>query len=402
PGVEFEAEQPLAHLISHMLSGVTAQIAIKIYGDDLDKLKQIANQVKTAISDVPGMTAPVIDPQEMVDELHLVLRPDDLAFYGLSRSYVADFVQTALKGEAVSQVMEGQRRFDLVVKLQEPDRTDYLKLRELRLDLPNGRGQIRLGDVADIPEGAGGPNQINRDNVRRRAVIRCNVSGGDLGSVVAGIERRVKDRVILPQGYFVEYGGQFEAQRSATLLISLLAMVSLVAIFAVLYLLYPSVRVSLQILNAIPTAFIGGVIALVLTGQTLTVASLVGFVSLGGIAVRNGILLVTHYFYLMREEDMPFSEKMVLRGSLERLSPVLMTALTAGIGLIPIVVGGQKPGLEILYPVATVILGGLITSTFCEFLIHPGLFWKFSGKDAERLALQNSSEDEWLRAVGDS
>ena len=198
---------------------------------------------------------------------------------------------------------------------------------------------------------------------------------------------------MLPEGYFVEYGGQFESQRSATLLIGVLALVSLVGVFVVLLVLKPSVPIVLQILNAIPTAFIGGVLALVLTQQTLTVASLIGFVSLGGIAVRNGILLVTHYFHLMKEEGEDFTPHMILRGSLERLSPVLMTALTAGIGLVPIVIGGQKPGLEILYPVATVILGGLITSTFCEFLIHPGLFWRFSGKDAQHLALADAAEE---------
>jgi len=198
----------------------------------------------------------------------------------------------------------------------------------------------------------------------------------------------------MPEGYYVEYGGQFEAQRSATMLISVLALVSVGGVFVVLFLLYPSARITLQILNAIPTAFIGGVLALVVTNQTLTVASLVGFVSLGGIAVRNGILLVTHYFHLMKEEGEAFSKQMVLRGSLERLAPVLMTALTAGIGLIPLVIGGKKPGLEILYPVSTVILGGLITSTFCEFLIHPGIFWKFSGKDAERLAHAGTVEDD--------
>ncbi|MGL5097467.1 MAG: efflux RND transporter permease subunit, partial [Planctomycetia bacterium] len=228
------------------------------------------------------------------------------------------------------------------------------------------------------------------------AVIRCNTEGRDLAGVVGDIERRVKSQVPMPEGYFVEYGGQFEAQRSATLLIAMLALVSVVGVFVVLYLLYPSIRISLQILNAVPTAFIGGVAALVLTNQTLTVASLVGFVSLGGIAVRNGILLVTHYFHLMKEEGMPFTQETILRGSLERLAPVLMTALTAGIGLIPLVLGGKKPGLEILYPVSTVILGGLITSTFCEFLIHPGLFWRFSGKDAERLARAEPSADDLL------
>jgi CzcA family heavy metal efflux pump len=393
PGVQFEAEQPMAHLISHMLSGVTAQIAIKIYGDDLDQLQSLAQQLKAMIQSVPGMTAPVIDPQEIVDELHIVLRPDDLAFYGLSRLAVAEFIQTALKGEAVSQVLDGQKRFDLVVKLRKPERTDYLALKSLRLDLPNGRGQIRLSEVADFPEGAGGPNQVNRENVRRRAVIRCNVSSGDLGSVIAEIEKRVQTGMQFPAGYFVEYGGQFEAQRSATRLIVILSIISIFGIYIVLFLLYPSTRITLQILNAVPTAFIGGVIALVLTKQTLTVASLVGFVSLGGIAVRNGILLVTHYFHLLKYEGESFSKAMILRGSLERMSPVLMTALTAGIGLVPIVLGGQKPGLEILYPVATVILGGLMTSTFCEFLIHPGIFWKFSGSDAQRLVMQSTDVD---------
>jgi HME family heavy-metal exporter len=175
------------------------------------------------------------------------------------------------------------------------------------------------------------------------------------------------------------------------MLIAVLAIISVIGIFVTLYLLYPSARISLQILNAVPTAFIGGVIALIVTQQTLTVASLVGFVSLGGIAVRNGILLVTHYFHLMKEEGQPFSKETVLRGSLERLAPVLMTALTAGIGLIPLVIGGQKPGLEILYPVSTVILGGLITSTFCEFLIHPGIFWRMSGRDAERLSKEEQA-----------
>lgn len=397
PGVEIEAEQPLSHLISHMLSGVNAQVAVKIYGDDLDKIRQLAVDVRSALAEVVGVTPPIIDPQERVDELHVVLRPADLAIYGLSREFVADFVQTALKGEAVSIVLEGQRRFDLIIKLQEQYRSDPDYLKELRLELPDGRGQVRLKDVADFPAAASGPNLVNRENVRRKQTVRCNVTGRDLASAIDEIERKVKQRVVLPPGYFIEFGGQFEAQRSATIRIVGLAGVSLAGIFVVLMMLYPSPRITIQILNAIPTAFIGGVLALTLTSQTLTVASLVGFVSLGGIAVRNGILLVTHYFHLMKEEGQVFSEATVLRGSLERLAPVLMTALTAGIGLLPLVVGGKKPGLEILYPVATVIVGGLITSTLCEFLLHPGLFWRFSGKDADRLVHSEGSEDDLLR-----
>jgi HME family heavy-metal exporter len=224
--------------------------------------------------------------------------------------------------------------------------------------------------------------------------VERNTQDRDLASAVAEIQERISSRVTLPEGYFVEYGGQFESQQHATRVIGILAAVSAAGMCVVLMILFPSVRIVGQILNALPTAFIGGVLALAITQQTLTVASLVGFISLGGIAVRNGILLVTHYFHLMREEGEAFTKEMVLRGSLERLAPVLMTALTAGIGLLPLVIGGQEPGREILYPVATVILGGLITSTFCEFLIHPGLFWRFSGKDAEQIVRDEGVEDE--------
>jgi HME family heavy-metal exporter len=379
-------------MISHMVSGVYAQIAIKVHGDDLNTLLSVAQQIKTAIQDVPGVTPPVVEPMQLTEELHIELRPDDLARYGLTRAYVADVMQTALQGEVTSQVLEGQRRFDLLVRLEENYRTDYANLGRLRIDLPHNRGQVELQRLASISAGAG-PNAVNRENARRRIVIRCNTQDRDLASAVAEIQQRVEQRVQLPSGYSVEYGGQFESQQRATALIVVLAAVSVVGMFVVLLILYPSVRIVLQILNALPTAFIGGVLALVLTGQSLTVASLVGFISLGGIAVRNGILLVTHYFHLMKEEGEPFGQAMILRGSLERLAPVLMTALTAGIGLIPLVVGGQEPGREILYPVATVILGGLITSTFCEFLVHPGLFWAFSGQDAVRLVRAGSEEE---------
>jgi CzcA family heavy metal efflux pump len=398
PGVDIEVEQPLAHLISHMISGVYAQIAIKIHGDDLDTLQHVAEQVKRAIENVPGITPPIVEPIQETTELHIALRADDLAMYGLTREYVAEVLQTALQGEVVSQVLEGQRRFDLLVRLEEEYRTDFANLDRLRIDLPErvgqpDRGQIELREVATVGEGTG-PNSVNRENARRRIVIRCNTEGRDLAGAVGEIKQRITDQVQLPIGYFVEYGGQFESQQRATQLIIVLAGISIVGMFAVLLLLFPSVRIVLQILNALPTAFIGGVIALVVTQQDLTIASLVGFISLGGIAVRNGILLVTHYFHLMKAEGEDFTQAMIIRGSLERLAPVLMTALTAGIGLIPLVLGGQEPGREILYPVATVILGGLVTSTFCEFLIHPGLFWKFSGRDAKQLVDQVSLNEK--------
>lgn len=401
PGVGIEVEQPLAHLISHMVSGVYAQISIKIHGDDLDTLLSLAEQVRTSISDIPGLTPPMVEPIQMTPELHIQLRGDDLALHGLTRQYVASMLQTALQGQVVSEVLEGQRRFDLLVRIEEAYRTDYANLGRLRIDLPHQdgqaeRGQIELQEVATISESVG-PNSVNRENARRRIVIRCNTEGRDLASAVDEIRHRVNADVTMPIGYYVEFGGQFESQQNATRLITLLAGLSVVGMLGVLLILFPSVRIVLQILNALPTAFIGGAFALVLTNQTLTVASLVGFISLGGIAVRNGILLVTHYLHLMKEEGEEFSEAMIVRGSLERLAPVLMTALTAGIALIPLVLGGQEPGREILYPVATVILGGLITSTFCEFLIHPGLFWKFSGQDAKRLV--NTDKETLIEKV---
>jgi HME family heavy-metal exporter len=396
PGVQVEVEQPLAHLISHMLSGVTAQIAIKVYGDDLDSLRQVAESIKLKIGDIQGISSLAIESQRQINEVHIRLKPEQLTYYGLDRAYVAEFIGTALRGESLSQVLEGQRRFDLVVWVDEKSRNNPASISKLRLELPGGRGQVPLAELATIETGAG-PNTINRENARRRIVIRCNALGRDLASVVSNIQERItalQKTSSWPSGYFVEYAGQFESQQRATNLIALLAGVSLVGMFIVLYMLYPSPRIVLQILNALPAAFIGGVVALAITGQTLTVASMVGFISLGGIAARNGILLVSHYFHLMKYEHEQFSEMMVLRGSLERLAPVLMTALTAGIGLLPLVIEGQKPGREILYPVATVILGGLITSTLSEYLLHPGLFWRFSGKDAERIVHEMESELE--------
>jgi HME family heavy-metal exporter len=392
PGVDIEVEQPLAHLISHMVSGVYAQIAIKIYGDDLDKLQELATRAKSTIQSVDGVTDPIIEPIRQTDELHISLRSQDLAIHGVTRAFVAQVLQTALQGEVVSQVLDGQRRFDLLIRLEEQYRTDYANLERLRIDLPDGRGQIELVDLADVEVGTG-PNAINRENARRRIVIRCNTQGRDLSSAVNEIQTRLNSQLNLPEGYFLEFSGQFESQRKATRTILILSLVSVVGMFIVLMVLLPSVRIVLQILNALPTAFIGGVLALVITGQDLTVASLVGFISLGGIAVRNGILLVTHYIHLIKEEGEEFSKETILRGSLERLAPVLMTALTAGIALVPLVLGGREPGREILYPVATVILGGLFTSTFCEFLIHPGLFWKFSGKDAVKIASKDELDE---------
>lgn len=389
PGIEYEAEQPLAHMISHMLSGVTAQIAIKIYGDDLDVLRGKAEEVKQAIQGIPGIAPPVVEAQQLVPQLRIELDREKLALYGVTPGYVNEFLETALHGRTVSQILEGQRTFDLVVRLDEPSRTNLSQLDRLAVELPHG-GRIPLSAVARVYEG-GGPNTIQRENVRRRITIRANAVDRDLGGVAADVQSRIREKVKLPEGYFVEFGGQFQAQQEATQRILLLGLMSLVGVFLALYTLFPSVRIVLQVMLALPIAFVGGAAALWLTGQTLSVAGMVGFVSLGGIAARNGILLVSHYLHLMREEGEGFTPEMVMRGSLERLAPVLMTALTAGLGLLPLAWGGQQPGKEILHPVATVILGGLVTSTICEYVVHPGVFWLLSGRDALRLA--SASDD---------
>jgi HME family heavy-metal exporter len=388
-GADVEVEQPLAHLISHVLSGVNAPLAIKIQGDDLNQLRKLAEKARDAAQSVRGVTA-VVEGQQLIEEVHIKFRPGDLAFHKMSAAQAATFVETALNGNVVSQVREGVRTYDLVVRLDEDHRRDVSRLNSLRMALPDG-AVVTLGDLADVVEELG-PNLVKREDARRQIAVRCQVHGRDLGSAVAEVEQAVRGRVALPEGYLVEFTGQLESQQRATLVIAGLSVIALCGIFVVLLILYPSVRIVLQVLNAVPVAFIGGVAALTLTGQSLTVASLVGFVSLAGISVRNGILLMSHYVHLMRREGETFSQRMIERGSLERLAPVLMTALTAGIALVPLVLGGHRPGLEILYPVATVILGGLITSTLCEFLIHPGLFWRFSGREGERLALSTGGD----------
>jgi CzcA family heavy metal efflux pump len=383
PGVVIAVEQPLAHLISHMLSGVKAQVGIKLYGDDLGILRRTAERMKQAIADVRGVKDLMVEQQVEIPQLQIRLRRNKLVQYGLTADAVNEFVETAMNGRTVSEIVEGERKFDLVVRLDEPYRVDLDTLRRLPINLPVG-GRVPLETVADIALGSG-PNTINRENVRRRIIIQCNTAGRDLGGVVTDIQARIAPFLDeLPTGYFVEYGGQFESQRQATRMIGALSLVSLAGMFLALYTLFRSTNLALQVLSALPMAAIGSVAALVLTRQSLTVASMVGFISLSGIASRNGILLIAHYLHLVRHEGERFTPEMVERAGRERVAPMLMTALTAGIALVPLVMAAGEPGKEILYPVATVILGGLISSTLLDFFVHPALFWCFGRGQAER------------------
>ena len=308
----------------------------------------------------------------MISQFRIEPNYKRLAFYKLNAGEVLQIVQTAMGGTKVSQMVEGQRHFDVIIRLKDEYREDFDSLSRLPIELPDG-GKIPLSSVAKVYSYSG-PNAIKREDARRRIVVRVNTRDTDLETAVTKIKERIEN-IDLPSGYYVELAGQFESQQSATRRILILSMVSLLVIFVVLYSAYGSVSIVFQILATLPIAFIGGVLTLWLTGQTMTVAAMVGFISLGGIAARNGLLLVSTYLNLM--EEGASKKDAIVQGSLDRMTPVLMTAATTGIALLPLIVAGHLPGREILFPVATVIAGGLLTSTLCEFLIRPGLFYYF-------------------------
>lgn len=391
PGIVTAVEQPLAHLIAHMLSGVKAQVGIKLYGDDLDVLRRTADQMQAAISDVDGVTDLQVEPQVIIPQYRIELDRDALLLYGLTPVQVSEFVETAMNGEVVSTVLTGQRTFDMLVRLDEPFREDLQALQRLSIELPGG-GTAPLSAVAKIYE-SGGPNTVNREQVRRRIVLQCNVTGRGLVDVVQDIQRKVKPiQRDLADGYFIEYGGLFESQQAAARRITILFVLMLFGVFLVLYTMFRSANFSLQVMAALPMAFIGSAIALVIAGQTLTVAAMVGFISLGGIASRNGILLLNHYIHLVKYEGETWSKDMLVRAGQERLAPVLMTALTSGIGLIPLVLTAGEAGKEVLYPIAIVHIGGLTSCTLLEFLVRPALMWTFGRKAGERIT--SSVEDD--------
>lgn len=393
PGITISVEQPLAHLISHMISGVKAQVGIKIYGDDLSILRAKANELVTVMKGIEGVKNPQVEQQIEIPQLLIKLDRDKLKYHGLTPAYVNDYIETAMNGQVVSQVLLGQRTFDLLVRMDESYRENLQGLKRLSIDLPGG-GTTPLSSVANIQKSTG-PNTINREQVQRRIVVKCNVSGRGLVDVVNDIKSLQAPIVTsMPAGYRVEYSGQFESQQAASRTIGILFLISLLGVLMVLYTMFRSINFSLQVMAALPMAFIGSVAALVLTGQTLTVAAMVGFISLGGIASRNGILLLNHYLHLVRHEGETWSKEMIIRAGKERLAPVLMTALTSGIGLVPLALSAGEAGKEILYPVATVIIGGLLSSTVLEFFVRPALIWTFGIKAGKRLVAQDMDEVE--------
>ncbi len=379
--------QPISHRLDHLLSGVRAQIALKIYGDDLDTLRGLAGDMQSRLSRIPGITDLQIEKQVLIPQIKIRIDYDQAARLGVAPGTLLRSLQEMIEGERITQVVEGNRRFDLLVRLPDNQRgaTD---LANLLIETPTGR--VPLPQLAQI-EDADGPNQISRENARRRIVISANTDGRDLAEVVKAIRAEIASKP-LPEGYFTALEGQFQAQEQAAQLMALLAAISLVLIFMVLYSRYRSVVLTAIIMGNIPLALVGSVVALWISGQALSVAALVGFITLTGIATRNGILKISHYINLCALEGEQFGQPLIVRGSLERLTPVLMTALVAAFALVPLLMSANAPGKEVLHPVAVVIFGGLISSTVLDTVLTPLMFWLWGRKPLAHLLSAHSGE----------
>jgi len=376
PGVTVNLGQPISHRLDHMLSGIRAQVAIKLFGPDLAVLRERARAISARLETLPFVVDLAVERQVLLPQLQVRLRPEQARRFGLTPGDLTDALAIALNGKTVGAIYEAQPVVDLVVRLEERYRDRPEAIEAILVDTPAGK--VPLKSVAEVRL-QGGPNQILRENASRRIVVSCNLQGIDLGTGVARIQQAVAE-VELPRGYHVTYAGQFESQRTASRRLLGLGLLSLLGIAGLLYLHFRRLSHVLIVLAAIPMSMAGGALGVHLTGGTLSVASLVGFITLCGIASRNGIMRVSHYVHLMRVEGESFGKAMIIRGSLERMVPVLMTALTAGLGLLPLALAAGQPGKEILHPVAVVILTGLLTSTALDTLVTPVLFWKF-GKE---------------------
>jgi len=370
PGVNVEIGGPIAHRIDEMLSGTKANIAIKLFGSDLGRMYSIGNRIKESIEDLPGLTDIMVEQQIERPQLNIVPRREMLARYGITMSEFAETVEVLLEGAVVGQVYEGSKAFDLTVKADDGGTRDFDMVRDLMVSTADGR-MVPLSSVADIVSSSG-PNTINRENVERKLVISCNVTGGELSKAVESIREAIKEDVTLPEGYHIEYGGQFESEERASRTIALVSIFSLLMIFFLLLAEFHDVTQTLTVLVNLPLALIGGVIAIRLSGGIMSIPAIIGFISLFGIATRNGMLLVDRYNAL-RAEGLPLLEA-VRKGSLDRLNPILMTAITSGLALLPLALGGDLPGNEIQSPMAKVIIGGLFSSTLLNAFIVPTMY----------------------------
>ena len=379
PGTQITIGQPIGHRIDHMLSGTRASIALNIFGPDLYELRRLGKAIEQVVTGVEGTVDVATEAQADVPQVRVAMKREAMARFGVTPALLAEAIDVAFAGEVVSQVLEEQRAFDLVVRFDPSVRGSLESVRDARIDTPVG-SQVPLSTLADVRYDVG-PNSITREDVQRKLVVQANVAGRDVGGVVEDIQEQVAASVSLPSGYYVEYGGQFESAAEATRTIGLLSLLSLAAIFLLLFLEFASTRQALLVMVNLPLALVGGVFAVVLTGGVLNVATLVGFITLFGIAVRNGILMVSHYNNLLDVEGEDLRTA-VVRGSLERLNPVMMTALTAGLALLPLALSAGEAGNEIQRPLAIVVLGGLLSSLLLNMVVVPALFFRWGRVDA--------------------
>lgn len=382
PGIAINIGQPISHRIDHLLSGVRAQIAVKIFGEDLGMLREKAEEIRGVMGAIPGVVDLQVEQQVLVPQLHIRLDRDRARKYGVMIGEVAEYSELALNGKIISQVLEGQKTFDVALRLTDEARNDPESIRQIPVDTTSGQ-IVPLGLLANVEE-AKGPNIIVRENVQRRIVVQANVSQRDLVTVVQEIQKAIGTKIKLPTGYYVTYGGQFESQASASKLIAFLSLFSIAGMFLVLFTHFKSVNFATQIMLNIPFAFIGAVIGVWLKGGVFSIATMVGFITLTGIAARNSIMMIAHYMHLMEFEGENFTLSMIVRGTEERLVPVLMTALTAALALVPLVLAAGQPGREILHPVAVVIFSGLFSSTLLNLIVTPIIFWKFGRKTVSK------------------
>ena len=377
PGINLEIGGPIAHRIDAMLSGTQANIAIKLFGTDLNRMYNLGNKIKAAISEVPGITDINVEQQVERPQLNIVPKREMLARYGITLPEFAEAIEVLLEGKVVSQVYEGNKAFDLTLKAGDGGIRDFDMVKDLTLDTPDGR-QVPLSSIAEVRSSAG-PNTINRENVSRKLVISCNVTGGELSKAVEAIKEEIAEDVVLPEGYHIEYGGQFESEERASRTIALVSLFSILMIFLLLFGEFHNTTQTLTVLLNLPLALIGGVLAIATTGGIMSIPSIIGFISLFGIATRNGMLLVDRYNAL-REEGKSIHDA-VITGSLDRLNPILMTAVTSALALLPLALGGDLPGNEIQSPMAKVILGGLFSSTLLNGFIVP-IMYIITNKDS--------------------
>lgn len=377
-GVNIEIGQPISHRIDAMLSGTQANIAIKLFGDDLNRMFLIGNEIKESVASVEGIADLNVEQQIERPELKIVPRRDMLRKYGITLPEFAEFVSVCMAGETVSQVYESGKSFNLVVRVDEDDRKTMERIEDMMIDTADGQ-RIPLAEVADVVS-AKGPNTINRENVKRKIVVSANTSGRDLRSVVNDIQDRIEREIKLPEGYHIEYGGQFESEQAASRTLMITSLMSIVVIFLLLYMQFKNSFESGVIMLNLPLALIGGVFALVFTTGEVSIPAIIGFISLFGIATRNGMLLISRYNALRNEEGLTVRES-VLHGSLDRLNPILMTALSSALALVHLALRGGLPGNEIQSPMAKVILGGLLTSTFLNAFVLPVVYEWMQGKE---------------------